>query len=56
MDKPSAFVWKIARNQVEPAGLPDCPDDLTEPEYANLVFYAHCHVRTASRPLLDRSH
>ena len=43
MDKSSAFVWKTARRQVN--GLPDCPIDLTEPEYANLVFYARCHVR-----------
>ena len=44
MDKSSAFVWKTARRQAK--GLPDCPLDLTEPEYANLVFYARCHVRT----------
>jgi hypothetical protein len=42
MDKSSAFVWKTARCQVN--GLPDCPVDLTEPEYANLLFYARCHV------------
>ncbi|KAI9462996.1 hypothetical protein HD554DRAFT_1428941 [Boletus coccyginus] len=41
MDKSSAFVWKTARRQVD--DLPDCPADLTEPEYANLVFYARCH-------------
>ncbi|KAH0829105.1 hypothetical protein J3R83DRAFT_2571 [Lanmaoa asiatica] len=41
MDKSSVFVWKSARRQVK--GLPDCPPDLTEPEYANLVFYARCH-------------
>ena len=44
MDKSSEFVWKTARRQVN--GLPYCPVDLTEPEYANLVFYARCHVRT----------
>ena len=49
MDKYSAFVWKAARSQV--AGLPDCPADLTEPEYANLVFYARCHV--CSNPAND---
>ena len=48
MDKSSAFIWKTARRHVEPAGLPDCPADLTEPEYANLAFYARCHVRTGS--------
>lgn len=42
MDKSSAFVWKAARSQVN--GLPDCPADLAEPEYANLVYHARCHV------------
>lgn len=46
MDKSSTFVWKTARSQVK--SLPDCPADLTEPEYANLVFYARCHVRSES--------
>ncbi|KAF8547193.1 hypothetical protein OG21DRAFT_951851 [Imleria badia] len=41
MDQSSAFVWETARRQV---GLPDCPADLTEPGYANLVFYPRCHV------------
>ncbi|KAF8549750.1 hypothetical protein OG21DRAFT_1488305 [Imleria badia] len=41
MDRSSAFVWKAARRQVN--GLPDCPADLTEHEYANLVFYARCY-------------
>ncbi|KAF8549177.1 hypothetical protein OG21DRAFT_1470336 [Imleria badia] len=41
MDRSSEFVWKTARQQVK--GLPACPADLTEPEYANLVFYARCH-------------
>ncbi|KAF8546572.1 hypothetical protein OG21DRAFT_1426703, partial [Imleria badia] len=39
MAKSSAFVWKSARYQV---GLSDCPTDLTEPEYANLMFNVHC--------------
>ncbi|KAF8547774.1 hypothetical protein OG21DRAFT_1424213, partial [Imleria badia] len=44
MDKSSAFVWKTARRQVE--GLSDCPADLTQSEYANLLFYARCHIHT----------
>jgi len=32
-----------ARANVE--GLPDCPFDMTEPEYASLVFEPVCHVR-----------
>jgi len=46
MDKSSTFVWKAARSQVK--GLPDCPANLTEPEYANLAFYVRCHVRSDS--------
>ena len=53
MDKSSGFVWKTARRQAK--GLPDCPLDLTEPEYANLVFYARCHVRTDPADDLGRS-
>ncbi|KAH7920429.1 hypothetical protein BV22DRAFT_1133083 [Leucogyrophana mollusca] len=41
MRKSSAFVWKTARLQIE--GFPDCPPDLSEPAYANLAFYPHCH-------------
>ncbi|KAG6382012.1 hypothetical protein JVT61DRAFT_643 [Boletus reticuloceps] len=42
MDKSSTFVWKTARRQVD--GLPDCPPDLTEQEYADLLFDARCHM------------
>ncbi|KAF8133325.1 hypothetical protein EV363DRAFT_1215048 [Boletus edulis] len=42
MVKSSAFVWKAARRQID--RLPDCPADLTEPQYANLVFYPRCHI------------
>lgn len=41
----SAAAWKAARLHVD--GLPDCPPDIAEPQYANLVFYSHCHVRQA---------
>ncbi|PIL23932.1 hypothetical protein GSI_13683 [Ganoderma sinense ZZ0214-1] len=37
----SAPFWKAARKNVE--GLPDCPQYLSEPAYANLMFFAHCH-------------
>ena len=53
MDKSSEFVWKEARRQV--TGLPNCPVDLTEPEYANLVFYARCYVRRVSIDTFNRS-
>ncbi|KAF9234859.1 hypothetical protein BU15DRAFT_78620 [Melanogaster broomeanus] len=41
MRKPSAFVWKAALGRVE--GLPACPPDLNEPQYAYLAFCPHCH-------------
>lgn len=30
------------------AGLPYCPPDLTEPQYAYLAFVQNCHVRPDS--------
>ncbi|KAI0085152.1 hypothetical protein BDY19DRAFT_967371 [Irpex rosettiformis] len=35
------YIWKTARINV--AGLPPCPEDLTELAYANLLFDPHCH-------------
>lgn len=52
MDSSSTFVWRTARRQVD--GLPDYPADLTEQEYADLVFDARCHVRFD--PLAVRLH
>ena len=45
MNQSMAVYWKRARENIE--GLPACPDDLSEPAYANLMFYAHCHVGIA---------
>ena len=42
MSKHSAPFWKAARANVE--GLPECPDDMSEPAYASLVFSDHCDV------------
>ncbi|KAJ7650256.1 hypothetical protein FB45DRAFT_887444 [Roridomyces roridus] len=41
MSRSSATIWKESRSRVE--GLPDIPKDLSEPQYANLVFDSHCH-------------
>ncbi|KAM5542624.1 hypothetical protein V8D89_003585 [Ganoderma adspersum] len=41
-------VWVSARNTLDPP-LPECPEDLSEPHYASLVFDRFC---TASRPPL----
>ncbi|EKM55155.1 uncharacterized protein PHACADRAFT_208680 [Phanerochaete carnosa HHB-10118-sp] len=37
----SITVWRSARNNVP--GLPDCPPELSEPAYANLLFTTNCH-------------
>lgn len=42
MSRSSASTWKEAREN-EP-GLPDCPPDLSEPQYANLCFGKYCMV------------
>ncbi|KAJ3728364.1 hypothetical protein C8R42DRAFT_638167 [Lentinula raphanica] len=41
MSRSSENIWRIARGNVE--GLPPCPVDLNEPQYANLLFESYCH-------------
>lgn len=43
MSRISRTIWKNARSNVE--GLPDCPGDLSEPQYASLLFEHVCQVR-----------
>lgn len=43
MHKSSRFIWIAARKNVP--DLPDCPPYMSEPQFANLVFDTHCHVR-----------
>ena len=45
MTKSALGVWKAARENVEIEGLPECPSDLNEAQFANLLFFNHCHVR-----------
>ncbi|KAF8164095.1 hypothetical protein BJ912DRAFT_273453 [Pholiota molesta] len=40
MSRSSTSVWMSARSNV--FGLPDCPDDLSEPQYAALMFVKGC--------------
>lgn len=42
MRRSALSVWKYALGNVE--GLPDCPSDLAEPQWAALVFDTLCHV------------
>lgn len=41
MSKRSRSVWRAARTTI---GLPDCPCELSEPQYANLIFSTDCQV------------
>lgn len=43
MRRSAVSVWKDVIGQVE--GLPECPSDLVEPQYASLAFDSYCHVR-----------
>ncbi|KAF8965463.1 hypothetical protein BDZ97DRAFT_2074737 [Flammula alnicola] len=40
MSRSSIFIWTQARSNIE--GFPDCPDDLSEPQYAILAFGRSC--------------
>lgn len=42
MNRTAQWIWQRARTNVK--GLPDCPDDITEPQYAHLAFDPQCHV------------
>ncbi|KDQ07100.1 hypothetical protein BOTBODRAFT_39082 [Botryobasidium botryosum FD-172 SS1] len=42
MSKTSKFAWKSARQNVP--YLPECPEDLSEPQYTSLLFDRDCHV------------
>jgi hypothetical protein len=42
MHRSSSSVWKAARANVN--GLPDCPPEMSEPQWAHLAFYQYCNV------------
>ncbi|KAG5647190.1 hypothetical protein DXG03_001149 [Asterophora parasitica] len=41
MSRNSRWVWRQALSCVE--DLPSCPSSMSEPQFANLMFSAHCH-------------
>ncbi|KAI0705063.1 hypothetical protein C8T65DRAFT_809895, partial [Cerioporus squamosus] len=41
MRRSSASFWATSRKQIQE--LPEIPENLSEPAYANLLFYNHCH-------------
>ena len=50
VSKTSLHMWRAARAQIK--DLPNCPQDLSEPEYASLLFESTCQVRTYIPELL----
>ena len=42
MSRDNSGLWKATRANVP--GLPECPSFLSEPAYANVVFFHQCHV------------
>ncbi|KAF8716073.1 hypothetical protein AX14_012443 [Amanita brunnescens Koide BX004] len=40
MSSSSVSIWRTAR---ENTGLPECPPDMIEPQWANLAYSPHCH-------------
>lgn len=50
MSKCSISVWKSAR--ANELGLPECPPDMIEPQWASLLFSQHCHVSGLSDVVL----
>lgn len=39
----STALWRAARRNIP--DLPECPEDISEPALANLLFLSNCHVR-----------
>ncbi|EAU88068.2 hypothetical protein CC1G_10841 [Coprinopsis cinerea okayama7 len=46
MSRSSTSVWMQARSNVD--AVPDCPFDMSEPQYASLLFEPYCHYCSAS--------
>ncbi|KAF9046259.1 hypothetical protein BJ165DRAFT_1138817 [Panaeolus papilionaceus] len=38
-------IWRQARAKIVPPGMPECPEDMDEPAYADMIFGTRCHVR-----------
>ncbi|KAG6817059.1 hypothetical protein H0H93_007546 [Arthromyces matolae] len=47
MRRSSQFIWKSALAHIE--GLPECPSDMSEPAYTNLVFSSYCNSCAKAR-------
>jgi hypothetical protein len=52
MSRDSAHIWATARSVV---GMPECPPDLSEPQYASLMFERTCFVSCHAQLLMEFS-
>ncbi|KAJ3514172.1 hypothetical protein NLJ89_g2520 [Agrocybe chaxingu] len=50
LNRSSIFIWRRSRENIE--GLPECPKDLSEPQYADLVFGRNCNYCLRNLPKL----
>ncbi|KAG6871945.1 hypothetical protein C0995_014666 [Termitomyces sp. Mi166 len=54
MTKSAECIWKQARLNLD--DFPDCPNDLNEAQFANLVFGAHCdNIKNVARWIIRHS-
>ncbi|KJA27584.1 hypothetical protein HYPSUDRAFT_62657 [Hypholoma sublateritium FD-334 SS-4] len=53
MSRSSITVWKAARASVIPP-MPECPDDFSEPAYADLAFGKACHYCLKKTGVINR--
>ncbi|KAF8559650.1 hypothetical protein OG21DRAFT_472124 [Imleria badia] len=51
LKRSTAFIWKSARRNVD--GLPEAPADMSEVQYASLVFGFACHYQGCDRKARD---
>ncbi|KAJ7103187.1 hypothetical protein B0H15DRAFT_811322 [Mycena belliarum] len=47
MHRSAVSIWKASLRQI--SGLPECPQEMSEPAWVNLVFSTHCHNCFAHR-------
>ncbi|KAL0566785.1 hypothetical protein V5O48_015221 [Marasmius crinis-equi] len=51
LSRSTTSVWRLSRSNV--SGLPECPDDMSEPAYAHLCFDLRCHHCEGKQPAVN---
>ncbi|KAH9474678.1 hypothetical protein JR316_0013142 [Psilocybe cubensis] len=52
--KGASGIWKKSRSRIR--GMPQCPSDLSEPQYASLLFGHHCYICFNERSIVYESY